>query len=178
MPGLSQGSEETNWTSEGGGFCLFRPGDCFIVKRDEGNDQVLARSIMKIRGADFVMYPVSDLGRAAGFYRQILGLRQDSYSEEWQWAEFDCGNITLALKAGEKLPGPVTGARLALAVDDLQAAHEQLKKQAVHIVSAPVNYGVCWAMEVLDPDGNPVILHQRADGTSGPDVPPGKSSQP
>jgi predicted enzyme related to lactoylglutathione lyase len=124
---------------------------------------------MKIRGADFVMYLVSDLARAAGFYRDILGLSQEVYSEEWGWAEFNCGNITLALKAGEKLPELIRGGRIALAVDNIHAAHEELKKRGVPIVSEPRDYSVCWAMEILDPDGNVVILHKRADGTVGPD---------
>ena len=122
---------------------------------------------MKIRGTDFVMYLVSDLARAASFYREVLGLPQEVYSEEWKWAEFDCGNITLALKAGEKLPEVITGGRVALAVDDIHAAHEEMKKRGVRIVSEPHDYQVCWAMEVLDPDGNLVILHKRADGTFG-----------
>ena len=122
---------------------------------------------MRIRGADFVMYLVSDLARAASFYRDVLGLRQEIYSEEWKWAEFDCGNITLALKGGETLPEVRTGARIALAVDDIHQAHQELKKQGVRIVSEPHDFSVCWAMEILDPDGNLVILHQRADGTFG-----------
>lgn len=125
---------------------------------------------MKIRGTDFVMYLVSDLARAAAFYRDVLGLRQQVYSEEWKWAEFDCGNITLALKAGEKLPDTIAGGRIALAVDDIHAAHEQMKKQRVRIVTEPQNYSVCCAMEVLDPDGNVVILHRRADGSFGPEL--------
>ena len=124
---------------------------------------------MKIRGTDFVMYLVSDLARAAGFYRDVLGLPQGFYSEEWKWAEFDCGNVTLALKAGEKLPDVITGGRIALAVDDIHAAHEEMRERGVRVVSEPHDYSVCWAMEILDPDGNLVILHQRADGTSGPE---------
>jgi predicted enzyme related to lactoylglutathione lyase len=122
---------------------------------------------MKIRGTDFVMYLVSDLARAASFYRDVLGLPQAIYSEEGKWAEFDCGNITLALKAGEKLPAVITGGRIALAVDDLQTAYEELKQRGVRVVSGPHDYSVCRAMEILDPDGNLVILHQRADGTVG-----------
>lgn len=125
---------------------------------------------MRIRGTDFVMYLVSDLARAASFYRDILGLRQDVYSEEWKWAEFDCGNITLALKAGEKLPEVTTGGRIALAVDDIHAAHDDMKKRGARIVSEPHDYSVCCAMEILDPDGNLVILHKRADGTFGPET--------
>jgi predicted enzyme related to lactoylglutathione lyase len=124
---------------------------------------------MKIRGIDFVMYLVSDLARAASFYRDVLGLPQGGYSEDWKWAEFDCGNITLALKAGEKLPEVITGGRIALAVDDIHLAHEEMKKRGVRVVSEPHDYSVCWAMEILDPDGNLVILHKRADGTFGPE---------
>ena len=126
---------------------------------------------MKIRGTDFVLYRVSNIARAARFYREILGLPQEVYSEEEQWAEFNCGNITLALKAGEKLPEVISGGRIALAVDDIHAAHEELKKRGVRVVSEPHDYSVCWAMEILDPDGNLVILHQRADGTCGQNSP-------
>ena len=126
---------------------------------------------MKIRGTDFVMYLVSDLARAATFYRDVLGLPQEVYSEEGKWAEFDCGNITLALKAGEKLPEVITGGRIALAVDDVDVAQEEMKKRGVRVVSEPHDYSVCWAMEVLDPDGNLVILHKRADETFGTRVP-------
>lgn len=117
------------------------------------------------------MYPVSDLARAARFYREVLGLPQEVYGEEWQWAEFDCGNLTLALKGGEKLPEVIVGAHVALAVDDIHAAHEELRKKGVRILSEPHDYGVCCAMKVLDPDGNVVILHKRTDGTFGQNSP-------
>ena len=122
---------------------------------------------MKIRGTDFVMYPVSDLKRAAGFYRDILGLPQEIYSEESQWAEFNCGNITLALWGGQQVPQERHGGRIALAVDDVPAAYEELKKKGVRMLGEPRDYSVCWAMEILDPDGNLVLLHRRADGTFG-----------
>jgi predicted enzyme related to lactoylglutathione lyase len=126
---------------------------------------------MKIRGTDFVMYPVSDLARAAKFYRDVLGLPQEVYSDEWQWAEFNCGNLTLSLKGGEKLPELVSGGRLALAVNDVHAAYEELKRQGVRIVKELQDYGCCQAIEILDPDGNHVVLHRRADGTFGQNAP-------
>jgi len=122
---------------------------------------------MKIRGIDFVMYQVSDLARSAKFYREILGLAQEMYSEEWQWAEFNCGNVTLSLHGGVKLPKKISGGRIALAVKDVRAAHEELKSKGVRVSKEPHDYSVCWAMEVLDPDGNTVMLHQRADRTFG-----------
>jgi catechol 2,3-dioxygenase-like lactoylglutathione lyase family enzyme len=124
---------------------------------------------MKIRGIDFVMYQVSDLARAAKFYRETLGLPQEMYSEEWKWAEFNCGNVTLALNSGVKLPDVIAGGRIALAVDDVFAACAALKAQGVRFAIEPTDYSVCHAAAILDPDGNTVILHRRADGTCGQD---------
>jgi len=125
---------------------------------------------MKIRGVDFMLYQVSDIARAARFYREVLGLPQEMYNDEWQWAEFNCGNVTLSLLGGRKLPKRTTGGRLALAVKDVRAAHAELKRKKVRVLKAPHNYSVCWGMEIADPDGNVVILHQRADGTCGQNV--------
>ena len=122
---------------------------------------------MKVRGTDFVMYQVSDLARAARFYRETLGLSQSLYSEEWQWAEFDCGNVTLCLHGGVTLPETIAGGRIALAVEDVHAAWAELKGKGALAVGEPVDYSVCCAVEVRDPDRNTVILHQRADGTFG-----------
>jgi len=122
---------------------------------------------MKVRGTDFVLYQVSDLARAARFYREILGLPQVVYSEKEQWAEFNCGNVTLSLYGGVKLPKKKSGGRIALAVKSVRAASAELKRKKVRVLKAPQNYSVCWAMEIADPDGNGVILHQRADGTCG-----------
>lgn len=122
---------------------------------------------MKIRGTDFVMYQVSNLANAARFYRETLGLRQEIYSEEWQWAEFNCGNVTLALKGGVNVPEVIPGGRIALAVEDIQSACAELKSKGARVLGEPIDYSVCRAVEVLDPDRNTVILHQRADGSCG-----------
>ena len=122
---------------------------------------------MNIRGTDFVVYQVSDIARAAAFYRETLGLPQEMCSEEYQWAEFNCGDVTLSLHGGQKLPQQIAGGRIALAVEDVHAAYAELKSKGARVVGEPVDYGVCCAMEVLDPDGNTVIIHKRADGTFG-----------
>jgi predicted enzyme related to lactoylglutathione lyase len=122
---------------------------------------------MKIRGADFFAYLVSDLQKSAEFYRDTLGLTQTEYREDRQWAEFDCGNITLTLYGGSELPEIVLGGRIALAVDDIQAAHRTLQEKAVPILRAPFELSGCWHLEILDPDRNVIILHQRKDGSAG-----------
>jgi len=122
---------------------------------------------MKIRGTDFVLFQVSDLVAAARFYRETLGLPQEMFSEESQWAEFNCGQLTLSLHGGAKPPGVTAAGRIALAVEDVRAAYDELKRSNVVGVTEPCDYGVCCAMEVQDPDGNTVILHRRSDGTCG-----------
>lgn len=122
---------------------------------------------MNIKGADFVAYLVSDLARACAFYGDVLGLPQEACREDWQWAEFDCGNITLTLYGGETLPEFIPGGRIALAVDDVQAAYEELKAQGVRILKPPYELTCCWHLDILDPDGNRIVIHQRKDGTVG-----------
>ncbi len=119
---------------------------------------------MNIRGTDFVLFPVTDLAVAARFYREVLGLRQDIYSEEWQWAEFACGNLTLVLQGGQPAP---SGSRLALAVEDVSAALAELTARGVRVIGGLQDHGVCEALELPDPDGNVILLHHRADSTFG-----------
>jgi predicted enzyme related to lactoylglutathione lyase len=122
---------------------------------------------MKILGTDFVTYYVTDFHAAVMFYRDILVLPLAVYSDKDEWAEFDCGNVTLALKGGEDMIPGDHAPRIALAVDDITAAHAELLARGVNIVRPPQDHGVCRHLELLDPDGNVVILHHRADGSHG-----------
>lgn len=130
---------------------------------------------MKIRGTDFVMFRVRNLMRAVNFYRDVLGLPLEVCSEEEHWAEFDCGNVTLALSAGELAAAgnttTGTGARIALAVEDIGAAYVEMMAKGVQVLHPPQDHGVCHSLEVLDPDGNEILLHCRADHTFGRPVP-------
>lgn len=126
---------------------------------------------MKVKGADFVAYLVSDLPRACTFYRDALGLPQEIYHEAWQWAEFNCGNITLTLYGGEHLPDAIVDGRIALAVDDIQSAYEELKAKGVRILKPPYELSYCWHLDILDPDGNRIVIHKRKDGTVGQEAP-------
>lgn len=123
---------------------------------------------MNIRGTDFVMYQVSDLARAVAFYRDVLGLRLEMCCGESDWAEFDCGNITLALHGGQEPIESGAGARIALAVDDIDLAYAHLVENGARVIHRPQDYGACRAFEILDPDGNVLLVHRRADETFGP----------
>lgn len=123
--------------------------------------------IMKILGTDFIMFSVSDLRKAVEFYCDDLGLACDIFSQENQWAELDCGNVTLSLH-GNSLKSPEKGhGQIAFAVEDVMAAYKNMKDRGLNVLEKPADYGVCKAFRMLDPDGNLVILHKRADGTHG-----------
>lgn len=122
---------------------------------------------MKIHNVDFVMYRVNDLERAVKFYRDVLGLALEFQSNEHQWAEFACGNVTLSLFGGSDITATGSAARVALAVDDIAGAYAELLARGVPMGGPPQDWGVCQSLEVFDPDGNAILLHHRADGTFG-----------
>ncbi len=75
--------------------------------------------------------------------------------------------MTLTLYGGETLPAVVLGGRVALAVDDIHEAHRALIARHAEILKPPYELAGCWHLEILDPDRNVVILHQRKDGSVG-----------
>ena len=125
---------------------------------------------MQTRAVDYVVYNVSDLEKAIPFYRDTLGLPFDYVYEGW-WAEFNVQPVSLALCAppvGQApQPGYQGGATVALAVQDISAAVETLRRQGVPILLEPQESPVCYTATIADPDGNRINLHQRKDGTAG-----------
>jgi catechol 2,3-dioxygenase-like lactoylglutathione lyase family enzyme len=95
---------------------------------------------MTIRGSDFAVYQVSNLARSATFYRDNLGLPQKIYSEEYQWAGFNCCNVMLSLHGGIKLPEVIAGGRIALAVANVPAPCAESKSKGVRVIGEPADY--------------------------------------
>jgi predicted enzyme related to lactoylglutathione lyase len=124
---------------------------------------------MKVRAVDFVVYNVSNMERAIAFYRDTLGLSLE-YQIEGNWAEFSVGAVTLGLCGPEWATPPQRGyqggATVALAVEDINAAIEELRGKGVTAEDA-METSVCYLALIEDPDGNRLILHQRKDGTCG-----------
>lgn len=122
---------------------------------------------MPIRGIDFIYYPVQDMARAAAFYRDVLGLRlTEAFGD--QWFEFDAGGVTVALDASQDMPmGQGLRPAAALACDDLDDVLRIVRDSGAQVIVEPVEPGSCRFAVVADPEGNPVILHQRNDGTFG-----------
>ena len=126
---------------------------------------------MKPRGIDFFVYRVSDIDRSANFYQHTLGLTLTSW-EGGGWVEFAVGDTPTALALrvdpeGGKSDTPVQSGAIAIAVDDVRRAVEELRQQGVAIALEPGEQASCYAAGISDPDGNLILLHSRKDGTAG-----------
>jgi len=118
-----------------------------------------------ITGTDFVSVPTEDIERAARFYGETLGLRRSMYMPDRHFAEFETGNLTLSVInaqgmgiASEHEPLRVP---IALHVEDVQAAREELEGRGIEFERDIFDTGVCHMAFFADPDGNALMLHHR-----------------
>ena len=116
-----------------------------------------------IRGVDFVCIPAQDFDAMTGFYGDTLGLPLVKRWGTRTGAEYQAGNLTLAVVRAEDFGATFStnAMPIALQVDDVQAARDQLEAEGVRFVSETFDSGVCWQAICLDPDGNPLSLHHR-----------------
>ena len=121
---------------------------------------------MNVLGIDFTLFAVSDMQRSLIFYRDLLGIPLACLVHEGTWAEFEMNPGTLVLGEGDDFAQP-GGGTVALAVDDVKAAVEELQQTGIQIHSPLGESAVCFWAIVADPDGNHVIIHQRKDKTVG-----------
>lgn len=124
---------------------------------------------MKPRAVDFISYGVTDMDRSEAFYRDVLGLevemaRGKAGTRAAGYMELDAGGTAIALTV---LPQLHPNAIVALAVEDVSAAVEELRGKGVPIAMEPIETPVCFMAVVTDPDGNQILIHQRKDGTFG-----------
>ncbi len=108
------------------------------------------------------MYPVSDMGRAVAFYRDVLGLAAGDVASEF-WTEFDVAGGTFGVGNFEQVGKPGSAQSLALEVADMAAFRRQLSEGGV-ASTEPHETPVCFISLVRDPDGNQVWLHQAKSG--------------
>ena len=119
---------------------------------------------MRVRAIDFVACHVTDMEEARAFYRETLGIEAPYLIAAPTWTELDTHPSTLALVKWDEHPGM---SAVALAVDDVRAAIEELREKGVRIVMEPVETDECWLAMIADPAGNFLYIHQRKDGTAG-----------
>jgi len=120
-----------------------------------------------LHGVDHVWFWTTDMGRATGFYADVLGLTQRSrYGDEW--AELEAGPVHIGLHgAGDRHEIP-HGGTVVFRVDDLDAAKLALQNRGVrfddHIGEVE---GYARFASFNDPDGNSVQIIEYAAGGSG-----------
>jgi len=123
----------------------------------------MATQTSQVTGVDFVALPVTDYDASADFYGDVLGL---PFVKRWgnlPAGEFQAGNLTLALVQPDAFgiefkPG---NAWVALQVDDVAAARDELAAKGIAFRGDTIDSGVCHQAIFADPDGNTLIFHHR-----------------
>ena len=116
-----------------------------------------------ITGVDFVAVPTNDFEASFRFYGETLGLPFIARYGDLPGAEFQAGNLTLAIMQPDAFgqefrPNCMP---IALQVDDVEAARAQLVAAGVEFVTETFDSGVCHQAIFKDPAGNPLDLHHR-----------------
>jgi catechol 2,3-dioxygenase-like lactoylglutathione lyase family enzyme len=115
-----------------------------------------------VAGTDFVCVPTKNYEAAKKFYGDVLGLE---FAKPWgkmPAGEFETGSLTLAVMESAAFGAefrPTAG--IALRVDDVAAAREELESRGVEFKGDILDSGVCHQAFFEDPDGNQLILHHR-----------------
>jgi len=109
---------------------------------------------------DFVGVPSTDAERTRAFYVETLGLRPDENSRFEFWVGETCCGIWEPDKMGGTF-APQKNGHLALHVDDVAAAREELEGKGVEFAGETFDTGVCHMALFTDPDGNDLMLHSR-----------------
>jgi predicted enzyme related to lactoylglutathione lyase len=123
----------------------------------------MTTSTTPVTGVDFVSVPTSDFDAAVEFYGTVLGLPCSARYGRMPGAEFETGNLTLAVLEAEAFgiefqPNRVP---IALHVDDVEAARAELASRGVSFGAETMDTGVCHMAHFKDPDGNALMLHKR-----------------
>ena len=115
-----------------------------------------------VQGVDFVSVPTDDFEASVYFYGEVLGLPCiDRYGAK-PGAEFQAGNLTLAVMESKAFGQEFrpNAMPIALRVADVEAARKRLEAVGVTFI-AQYDSGECHQAIFLDPAGNPLDLHHR-----------------
>jgi predicted enzyme related to lactoylglutathione lyase len=116
-----------------------------------------------ITGVDFVSVPTDDFDASVKFYGETLGLPCIARYGQMPGAEFQAGNLTLAVMQTDAFGGQFRPncMPIALQVEDVDAARAQLEAAGVVFMTETFDSGVCHQAIFPDPAGNPLDLHHR-----------------
>ena len=116
-----------------------------------------------VTGVDFVAVPAKDFEESVHFYGTVLGLPPVKRWGNMPGAEFQAGNLTIAVMEPTAFGQEFRRHSLpiALQVDDVAEARAHLEAQGVTFNGETIDSGVCHQAVFLDPAGNPLDLHHR-----------------
>jgi catechol 2,3-dioxygenase-like lactoylglutathione lyase family enzyme len=118
-------------------------------------------SILNIKHTDFIVMHTKDFARSVKFYEDMLGL---SFSKKYgriPGGEMETGNVTIQILDASAIGQEFRPAQaIAFKVDDVAEAQKKLEAKGVVFVTS-FDSGVCHQAIFHDPDGNPLILHNR-----------------
>src|SRR5690242_12311946 len=116
-----------------------------------------------VTGVDFVCIPAQDFDAMTTFYGDTLGLPFVKRYGNRPGAEYQAGNLTLAIMRTGDFGGAFSSSPRPsrLEVTGVALARERLGARGVRRVSETFDSGVCWQAICFDPDGNPLSLHRR-----------------
>jgi predicted enzyme related to lactoylglutathione lyase len=119
--------------------------------------------MVMVTGTDFVYVPTRDFERAVEFYGATLGLRCSARYGSRPGAEFETGNLTLAVIEAEAFGVEFhqNHNAIALHVEDIESARTELESRGVEFAAETLDTGVCHMAFFRDPDGNSLMLHNR-----------------
>ncbi len=116
-----------------------------------------------VTAVDFVCVPTDDFDASVDFYGEVLGLPCIDRYGKVPGAEFQAGNLTLAVMdprafGQEFRPNSMP---IALRVADVEQARARLQAAGVKFLTETFDSGVCHQAIFADPAGNPLGLHHR-----------------
>jgi catechol 2,3-dioxygenase-like lactoylglutathione lyase family enzyme len=116
-----------------------------------------------ITGTDFLVMHTNDFDKAVDFYENTLGLPLSVRYGKMPGAEFETGNLTIAVMKSDAfgMEYRTTTNPLALRVDDVHAARAELEAKGIEFAPDTIDSGVCHMAFFRDPDGNALMLHHR-----------------
>jgi catechol 2,3-dioxygenase-like lactoylglutathione lyase family enzyme len=130
-----------------------------LYQENEMNSQKYKLGLLKI--------PVTDIERSAQFYKQSLGFKLTFQAPEYGWAQFQAGELELALYipgkgGGERIIGGNVDFHLVLDGDDFDQLAPALKG-ASFLVEDMIHTGNDGStfIDIRDPDENIIKVFRR-----------------
>jgi catechol 2,3-dioxygenase-like lactoylglutathione lyase family enzyme len=123
----------------------------------------MTTSTTVVTGTDFITVSTKSLAAAEDFYGNVLGLPLSKHWGDMPAAEFETGNLTIAVMESEAfgVEFRANNHPIELHVDDFEAARAELESRGVEFKGDTLDSGVCHQAFFEDPDGNALAIHHR-----------------